>query len=122
MGTSEFYRVIDTIPEVIDSIVVDTGTLDTEGRLWLFVAMADGDLTERLAELIRSELRNRLSPRHVPDEIRSIHDVPYTLSGKKLEVPIKRILHGTPPDEAVNRGTLRNPEAIDGVLSAIGRR
>ena len=119
LGTSEFYRVIETIPDIIDSIVVDTGTLDTEGRLWLFVAVADGAVTKPLAERIRGELRDRLSPRHVPDEIRSIPDVPYTLSGKKLEVPIKRILNGTPPEDAVNRGTLRNPDALDGILAAI---
>jgi acetoacetyl-CoA synthetase len=111
--------VIETIPDIIDSIVVDTGTLDTEGRLWLFVAVADGAVTKPLAERIRGELRDRLSPRHVPDEIRSIPEVPYTLSGKKLEVPIKRILNGTPPEEAVNRGTLRNPDALDGILAAI---
>ena len=118
MGSSEFYRVIDTLPEVVDSLVVDTGSLGKEDRLWLFVVLEDGvslddDLTLRIREL----LKTRLSPRHTPDEIRQIPAVPATLSGKKLEVPIKRILTGTPIDQAVNPGTLANPEALESLIA-----
>jgi acetoacetyl-CoA synthetase len=70
-------------------------------------------LTDELRARISAALREQLSPRHVPDEIVVVPAVPRTLSGKKLEVPIKRILTGTPPDEAASRGSLANPESID---------
>ncbi|MEJ2084274.1 MAG: acetoacetate--CoA ligase [Acidobacteriota bacterium] len=118
MGTSEFYRVIDSLPEIVDSVVVDTGMLGSEGRLWLFVVLEEGqDLDEDLIARIRRRLRTRLSPRHSPDEIRQISEVPTTLSGKKLEIPIRRILTGTPLDKAVNPGTLANPEALESLIS-----
>ncbi|MEE8137585.1 MAG: acetoacetate--CoA ligase [Thermoanaerobaculia bacterium] len=119
MGTSEFYRVIEGLPEVAESVVVDTGSLVEEGRLWLFVVPAEGQaLDEELRRRIRALLRTKLSPRHVPDEILAIPEVPKTLSGKKLEVPLKRILTGTPLEEAVNPGTLSNPESIRVLLEA----
>lgn len=118
MGTSEFYRVVETLPEIKDSVVVDTGSLGREGCLWLFVALAGAArLDPELEQRIRATLRRRLSPRHVPDEIRAVSGVPRTLSGKKLEVPIKRILTGTAPEEAVNPGTLANPESIAELLA-----
>ena len=121
MGTSEFYRIIDTLPEVTDSLVVDTGALGRDGLLWLFVVLEQGvTLDESLATRIRSLLKTRLSPRHSPDEIRQIAAVPITLSGKKLEVPIKRILTGTPIHQAVNPGTLANPEALESLVSIAG--
>ncbi len=119
MGTSDFYRVVDTFPEIVDSLVIDTGTLGDAGELWLFVVMAsDCELDHDFAERLRSRLRQDLSPRHVPDEIRAVPDVPKTLSGKKLEVPIRKILAGVPEDEALNRGTLANPESIGALLAA----
>ena len=121
MGTSEFYRVIEGIPEIADSLVVETGSLGREGKLWLFVVPAPGqDLDDGLTGRIRKTLRVELSPRHVPDEIRAIPQVPTTLSGKKLEVPIKRILTGTPLEQAVNPGTLSNPDSIQALLDAVG--
>jgi acetoacetyl-CoA synthetase len=120
MGTSEFYRIIDTLPEVLDSLVVDTGALGQEDRLWLFVVLDQGAaLDEDLAETIRVLLKTRLSPRHSPDEIRQISAIPVTLSGKKLEVPIRRILTGTPLRQAVNPGTLANPEALESLISIV---
>ena len=122
MGTSEFYRAAAELPEIEDCVIVDTGSLDNEGKLWLFVVLAEGaDLDAPLADRIRRHLRTRLSPRHGPDEIRAIPDVPTTLSGKKLEVPIKRILAGEPVETAVNVGTLRNPESITALVTAIGQ-
>jgi len=121
MGTSEFYRVVEDIPEIADSVVVDTGSLGRDGSLWLFVVLRPGaTLDDALGERIRSRLRQAISPRHVPDEIRSVPAVPRTLSGKKLEVPIKRILMGTPPDEAASRDTLADPAALDAFV-ALGR-
>ena len=120
MGTSEFYRAAAELPEVEDCVIVDTGSLDREGKLWLFVVLAeDIVLDAALADRIRRHLRTRLSPRHGPDEIRAIPDVPTTLSGKKLEVPIKRILAGEPVETAVNVGTLQNPESIAALVATL---
>jgi acetoacetyl-CoA synthetase len=116
MGTSEFYRVVESFPEVADSLVVDTGRLGEDGRLVLFVALAgaaDSTLDEELAVRIRAALRSQLSPRHVPDEIISVPGVPRTLSGKKLEIPVRKILLGTPVAEAADPSALANPEVLD---------
>jgi acetoacetyl-CoA synthetase len=123
MGTSEFYRVVDNLPEVADSLVVDTGALDeAEGKLWLFVVPRTGHaLDQELTKKLRDVLRRELSPRHVPDEIRQIAEVPRTLNGKKLEVPIKRILRGTAPEKAVNPDTLANPRSLDPFLELARR-
>ena len=119
MGTSDFYRVVDTFPEIVDSLVIDTGSLGDSGELWLFVVMAAGcDLDEGFTDRLRERLRKDLSPRHVPDQIRAVPDVPKTLSGKKLEVPIRKILAGVPEEKALNRGTLANPESIAPLLGA----
>src|SRR6266704_4197284 len=113
MGTSEFYRVVEGLDEVRDSLVVDAGRGGGEGRLLLFVVLRPGaTLDDELAERIRRAIRAELSPRHVPDEIHAIDEVPRTLNGKKLEVPVKRILGGVPPDEAVSEGALANPDAV----------
>ncbi len=121
IGTSELYSAVETVPGIVDAVAVDTGALGREGELWLFVVLAEGAaLDEALAAQIRAALRERLSPRHVPDEIRAIPEVPKTLSGKKLEVPIKRILTGTPVEKAVNLGTLANPKSVEALLAAIG--
>ncbi len=119
MGTSEFYRVVDTLDEIVDSLVIDTGTLGREGELWLFVVLARGqELDEALVGRLRGALRGQLSPRHVPDEIRAVPDVPRTLSGKKLEVPIRKLLAGVPEEKALKRGTLANPECLAPLLAA----
>ena len=113
MGTSEFYRIVEELPEVTDSLVIDTGTLGTEGRLVLYVVLAPGaSLDDELRGRIRSLLRSQLSPRHVPDEMHQVPGVPRTLSGKKLEVPVRKILTGTPVDAAADRDSLANPEVL----------
>ncbi len=115
LGTSEFYSVIESLPEVADSIVVHLE--DPEGgagQLMLFVALTDDRvLDEQLTKKIATELRTKLSPRHIPDEIHQVRGMPRTLSGKKLEVPVKKILQGTPADEAAAKGALLNPEVLD---------
>jgi acetoacetyl-CoA synthetase len=114
MGTADFYRVVEAFPEIADSLVIDTGRLGQEGRLVLYVQVAEGaELTDELAGRLKRELRSALSPRHVPDEIHRVPGVPRTLSGKKLEVPVRRILQGTPVEEAANRDSLANPEVLD---------
>jgi acetoacetyl-CoA synthetase len=114
LGTSEFYSVVEALDEVVDSLVVHLE--DDEGgpgELLLFVVLADGvHLDDPLRQRIARELRTALSPRHVPDEIHQVRAVPRTLSGKKLEVPVKRILTGTPVESAAARGALANPESL----------
>ena len=113
MGTSEFYRVVEAFSEVADSLVVDTGRLGAEGRLILYVVpAADGQLDDELAGRLRAALRAQLSPRHVPDEIHQVPGVPRTLSGKKLEVPVRKILLGMAPERAADPNALANPEVL----------
>jgi acetoacetyl-CoA synthetase len=111
LGTSEFYSVVEGLDEVVDSLVIH---LDEGGdELLLFVVPAGGlELSDELRGRIRAQLRAALSPRHVPDEIHQVGAVPRTLSGKKLEVPVKRILTGTPVESAAAKGALANPESL----------
>ncbi len=125
MGTSEFYRVVEAAPEVLDSLVVDTASVqDPNGKLYLFLVLKTGvALSEPLITALKRRIVTEISPRHVPDQIVKIDEVPRTLSGKKLEVPIKKILMGHDPAHAVSRDTLKNPETIDFFIAwANGRR
>jgi len=111
IGTAEFYAVVESLPDIVDSLVIH---LDADDRLLLFVALRPGaSLTDDLRGAITRELRSSLSPRHVPDDVIVVPAVPRTLSGKKLEVPVKRILTGTPPDVAASRGSLADPSSLD---------
>jgi acetoacetyl-CoA synthetase len=114
LGTAEFYSVVEGLPEIADSVVVHLEQDDNpNGELLLFVVLTDGaDLTDDLTAKIRRELRTALSPRHIPDEIHQVRAVPRTLSAKKLEVPVKRILTGTPVESAAAKGALANPESL----------
>jgi acetoacetyl-CoA synthetase len=118
LGTSEFYSVVEALPEVADSLVIHledrAGDGIGMGELLLFVVPAGGvDVDDELKARIAAELRRSLSPRHVPDAIQGVSGIPRTLSGKKLEVPVKRILTGTPTDVAASRGALANPDSLD---------
>jgi acetoacetyl-CoA synthetase len=118
MGTAEFYRVVEGLDEVTDSLVVDAGEPGREGRLLLFVVLRpEAELDDDLRGRIRATLRADLSPRHVPDRIEAIAEVPRTLSGKKLEVPVKRVLAGVPLERAVSEGALANPAAVHQVVA-----
>jgi acetoacetyl-CoA synthetase len=120
IGTAEFYAVVESLPEVADSVVIH---LDDADELLLFVALREGaTLTDELRQRIVRELRTTLSPRHAPDRIVAVPAVPRTLSGKKLEVPIKRILTGTPPEVAASRGSLANPESLDAFVALADAR
>jgi acetoacetyl-CoA synthetase len=113
MGTSEFYRVVERLPAIADSLVVDTGSLGQDGKLILYVVPAAGhELDGELTGQIRSVLRAELSPRHVPDQIVEVPGIPRTLSGKKLEVPVRKILLGTPVADAADPDALANPEVL----------
>jgi acetoacetyl-CoA synthetase len=114
MGTSEIYRVVLAVDEVVDALVVDLPRAGTDGWMPLFVVLGDdAELDDDLISRIRRRIREDCSPRHVPDEIRQIAEVPRTLSGKVLEVPVKRILSGTDPEQAASRESLANPAALD---------
>ncbi len=114
MGTSEIYRAVLAADEVVDALVVDVPKPGTDGWMPLFVVLRDGEeLSDELTAQIKRRVRQDCSPRHVPDEIRQIDAVPRTLSGKALEVPVKRILMGTPADEAASRESLANPASLD---------
>jgi acetoacetyl-CoA synthetase len=114
MGTSEIYRAVFAVPEVLDALVIDLPKQGTEGWMPLFVVLREGErLSDELVAQIRRRVREDCSPRHVPDEIRQIAEVPRTLSGKVLEVPVKRILMGTPAEQAASRESLANPAALD---------
>ncbi|GAA3189539.1 acetoacetate--CoA ligase [Nonomuraea roseoviolacea] len=114
MGTSEFYRVVERFEEIADSLVIDTGVLGQEGRLLLYVTLAEGaEMTDDLTRALCAALRDELSPRHVPNEIRAVPGIPRTLSGKKLEVPVRKILLGTPVEQAANPDAMANPEVLE---------
>jgi acetoacetyl-CoA synthetase len=114
MGTSEIYRAVLEVDEVLDALVVDVPRPGAESWMPLFVVLRDGArLDDDLRARIARGIRERCSPRHVPDEVFRIDAVPRTLSGKALEVPVKRILMGTPAAQAASRDSLVNPEALD---------
>lgn len=114
MGTSEIYRVVEGFDEVVDSLIIDLEFHGHESYLPLFVVLREGlQLDDGLRGRIRQQLRSDVSPRHVPDDIFQIEQVPYTLSGKKMEVPIRKIMLGMDVNKAANRGAMRNPEALD---------
>lgn len=113
VGTSEFYRVVETIAGVHESLVVDTGQLGREGELLLFIVLDEGvELDTSLRSTIASQIRARLSPRHVPDRILQVPGIPKTLNGKRLEVPVKRLLLGAKPNEVAAPESLSNPDAL----------
>jgi acetoacetyl-CoA synthetase len=114
MGTSEIYRAVSAIPQVLDALVVDVPREGTEGWMPLFVVLEDGaELDDDLVAEIKRRIREQCSPRHVPNEIFQIKEVPRTLSGKVLEVPVKRILMGEAPEKAASRDSLANPNSLD---------
>ena len=115
MGTAEFYDVVEAFDEVEDSLVIHLEDPDGgPGRLILLVALiGDGALDADLESRLKGQLRSQLSPRHVPDVIYQIPAVPRTLTGKKLEVPVKRVLRGADIDQVVSRGSITHPEALE---------
>jgi acetoacetyl-CoA synthetase len=114
MGTSEIYRAVRALSEVQDVLVVDLPRPGTEGWMPLFVVLRGAaELTPDLVSRIKRRIQEDCSPRHVPNEVYAIPEVPTTLSGKVLEVPVKKILMGTPAEQAASRDSLANPQALD---------
>jgi acetoacetyl-CoA synthetase len=121
IGTSEIYRAVLAVTEVLDALVLDLPRYGTSGFILLFVVLREGtQLDDALVSEIKRRLRDDCSPRHVPDEIRQVAEVPRTLSGKLLEVPVKRILLGADPATAVSRESLANPGALDYFVALAG--
>ncbi|MBI3840418.1 MAG: acetoacetate--CoA ligase [Thaumarchaeota archaeon] len=113
IGTGEIYRVVEALPEVADSLAVDLGS-GGQGDVLLFVCLRQGvKMDDDLERRIKEKVRRDLSPRHVPDRVVEAPSIPRTINGKKLEVPIKRILLGADPMKAVNIGSLADPQSVD---------
>lgn len=124
LGPSEYYSVLESMPEVEEALVVHLQDRSREaGEIFLFVALAAGqELDEPLQARIRDRLASALSPRHVPDVMEAVGAIPKTLTGKKLEVPVRRILEGAPPEEVTSVGTLSNPDSIADFVRVARRR
>jgi len=121
MGTAEFYRVVENLPEVLDSLVIDTSSVErTDGELLCFVVLAEGVKLTEIEPRLRADLREQLSPRHVPNRFITIEAVPRTLNGKKCEVPVKKILAGTPVAKAISKDALRDPAALTPFIAMVG--
>lgn len=113
IGTAEIYRVLNEIPEIVDSLIVNLELAGGNHYMPLFVKLKEGvNLNEELQKQVAQLLRSRCSPRHVPDEIIVVPDIPYTISGKKMEAPVKKILMGMAVDQTLNRDAMRNPESL----------
>jgi acetoacetyl-CoA synthetase len=129
IGSAELYRAVLALPQVTDALVVDLPAADGPGDMVMFVTLADGvTLDEDLVARVRRAVRVDCSPRHVPDRVFAVPDLPRTLTGKILEIPVKRLLLGADPETVASRDSLANPEALDAfeqarpqILAALGR-
>ena len=123
IGSAEIYRAVEQLDEIADSLIV---CLELPGGAFfmpLFVRLADGVvLDDALRERIVAKLRTDCSPRHVPDEIHAVGAIPYTLTGKKMEIPVRRILGGTPPEKAASREAMMDPSALDWFIAFAASR
>ena len=114
MGTSELYSAVEALPEVMDSMVVDLEYLGRESYMPLFVVLRPGEqLTEALKQRLNDAIKTALSPRFVPNEIFRVAEIPRTLTGKKQELPIKKLLLGQPIEKVVNKDAMANPGCLD---------
>lgn len=114
IGTSEIYRSVEKLPEIKDSLIVNLEQESGDSIMPLFVVLAEGAvLDEALKKKIAQTLRSDFSPRHVPDQVVAVPEIPYTLSGKKMELPVKKILLGKSIEQSVNRDAMRNPGALE---------
>lgn len=113
IGTAEVYRAVEDIPQIIDTLVVNLDLPGGKAFMPMFVQVREGEqLTDEVIATIKKQLRERCTPRHVPDKILQVDAIPMTLTGKKMEVPVRKILMGADPAKAVNLGAMKNPETI----------
>jgi acetoacetyl-CoA synthetase len=123
MGTAEIYRAVLAVEAVTDALVVDVPVEGADAWMPLFVVLREGEeLSDDVVAEIRRRVREDCSPRHVPSDVIQVTEVPRTLSGKVLELPVKRILMGTPPEKAAARDSLANPEALDAFVRLAAER
>ncbi len=124
LGTAEFYRVVEELPEVVDSLVVHLeDPAGGHGELLLFVQLGEGaELDDTLRRTIATLLRTSLSPRHIPDSITAVPAIPRNRTGKKLELPVKKILQGARPDDVVGRDVLADPASLDAYVAHAAQR
>ncbi|HZY17385.1 MAG TPA: acetoacetate--CoA ligase [Ramlibacter sp.] len=123
MGTSELYSAVEALPEVLDAMVVDLEFLGRESYMPLFVVLRPGRVLDAaMQDRLRGAIRSALSPRFVPDEIFQVPEIPRTLSGKKQELPVKKLLLGQPLDKVVNRDAMANPASLDWFVALAARR
>ena len=114
MGTSELYSAIEALPEVLDSLVVDLEYLGKDSYMPLFVKLRPGLLLDNaLTERLNHAIKTTLSPRFVPNAVFQVPDIPRTLSGKKQELPIKKLLLGQPLEKVVNKDAMANPASLE---------
>ena len=114
IGTSEIYRAVNKIEEIEDSLIINLELDEGKHYMPLFVKMKEGfTMSEDVENKIKTQLKTEYTPRHVPDEILEVQDIPYTISGKKMEAPIKKILLKMPLKKSINFDSMRNPESVD---------
>ena len=114
MGTSELYRAVEALPEVLDSLVVDLEYLGRESWMPLFVVLREGHtLDATFSARIKAAVRAALSPRHVPNDVFQVAAIPRTLSGKKMELPVKKLLMGADPASVLKRDAMANADSVD---------
>jgi len=114
MGTSEIYSAVEALPEVLDSMVVDLEYLGRESYMPLFVALREGlVLDSAMKDKLNNAIKTALSPRFVPNEIFQVAEIPRTLTGKKQELPVKKLLLGQPLEKVVNKDAMANPASLD---------
>ncbi|MEP6965295.1 MAG: acetoacetate--CoA ligase, partial [Polaromonas sp.] len=123
MGTSELYSAIEALPEVLDSLVVDLEYLGRESYMPLFVVLREGvALDDAMRVKLRDAVKTALSPRFVPDDIFEVAEIPRTLSGKKQELPVKKLLLGQALEKVVNRDAMANPACLDWYVAFATKR
>ncbi len=123
MGTAELYRAVEALPEVLDSLVVDLEYLGRESWMPLFVVLRAGMVLDAaLTARIKAEVRQALSPRHVPNDVFQVAAIPRTLSGKKMELPVKKLLMGADPDAVMKRDAMANAQCVDWFIALAQQR
>jgi acetoacetyl-CoA synthetase len=117
MGTAELYRAVEAIPEILDSLVVDLEYLGRDSWMPLFVVLReDSTLDDALTDRIKGAIRGALGPRYLPSEIVQMAAIPRTLSGKKMELPVRKLLLGADPDRVMNRDAMANAESVEALV------
>ena len=123
MGTAELYRAVEALPEVLDSLVVDLEYLGRPSWMPLFVVLREGAvLDDALVARLKAVIRAALSPRHVPDAVFAVPSVPRTLSGKKMELPVKKLLMGTPAEQVFKLDAMANADSVAWFVALAARR